>query len=82
MSTDIHSCSYFCDRPQCIRDQRDKFREILHAMPRTHIVLEVRDAEEMAAQFDYLADQTPIVSEQDELERLAQILRDKLAGRT
>jgi hypothetical protein len=27
---DIHSCSYFCDRPACIKAQRDKLREILY----------------------------------------------------
>jgi len=81
MSTDIHSCSFYCKNPQCIRDQRDKFREILHAMPRTHIVLEVRDAEEMALQFDDLAQQTQIRSEETELYRLAQILRDKITAR-
>ena len=24
---DIHSCSYFCDRPACIKTQRDQMRE-------------------------------------------------------
>lgn len=23
---DIHSCSYFCDRPECIKTQRDELR--------------------------------------------------------
>jgi uncharacterized membrane protein YcfT len=23
---DIHSCSYFCDRPECIKRQRDELR--------------------------------------------------------
>jgi hypothetical protein len=27
---DIHSCSYFCDRPACVKAQRDKLREILY----------------------------------------------------
>lgn len=27
--TDIHSCSYFCDRPECIKAQRDELRERL-----------------------------------------------------
>jgi hypothetical protein len=22
-TTNIHSCSYFCDRPECIKEQRD-----------------------------------------------------------
>lgn len=24
--TDIHSCSYYCDRPECIKAQRDQLR--------------------------------------------------------
>jgi hypothetical protein len=27
---DIHSCSYFCDRPACVKAQRDKLREMLY----------------------------------------------------
>ena len=27
--TDIHSCSYYCDRPDCIKAQRDELRERL-----------------------------------------------------
>jgi hypothetical protein len=27
--TDIHSCSYHCDRPECIKAQRDELRERL-----------------------------------------------------
>ena len=27
--TDIHSCSYHCDRPACIKAQRDELRERL-----------------------------------------------------
>jgi hypothetical protein len=33
MMTDIHSCSYYCDRPECIKAQRDELRERL-AQPR------------------------------------------------
>jgi len=25
----IHTCSYFCDRPDCIRAQRDELREAI-----------------------------------------------------
>jgi hypothetical protein len=25
--TDIHSCSYYCDRPDCIKTQRDELRD-------------------------------------------------------
>ena len=27
--TDVHSCSYYCDRPGCIKAQRDELRERL-----------------------------------------------------
>ena len=27
MTDDIHSCSYYCDRPECIKRQRDELRE-------------------------------------------------------
>ena len=27
--TDIHSCSYHCDKPECIKAQRDELRERL-----------------------------------------------------
>ena len=26
---DIHSCSYYCDNPLCIKAQRDRFRDLL-----------------------------------------------------
>jgi hypothetical protein len=25
--SDIHTCSYYCHRPQCIQQQRDQMRE-------------------------------------------------------
>ncbi len=28
MTDDIHSCSYHCDRPACIKQQRDELREL------------------------------------------------------
>ena len=27
--TDIHSCGYYCDRPACIKTQRDELRQKL-----------------------------------------------------
>jgi len=27
--TDIHSCSYYCDKPECIKAQRDELRDKL-----------------------------------------------------
>lgn len=32
MMNDIHSCSYYCDRPACIKAQRDELRGKLFAM--------------------------------------------------
>jgi hypothetical protein len=29
--TDMHTCSYYCDRPNCIKRQRDELREALFA---------------------------------------------------
>ena len=25
----IHSCSYYCERPECVKEQRDELRELL-----------------------------------------------------
>jgi hypothetical protein len=27
--TDVHSCSYYCDRPDCVKAQRDELRDRL-----------------------------------------------------
>lgn len=29
--TEVHSCSYYCDRPECIKAQRDELRNQLEA---------------------------------------------------
>ena len=29
MTNDLHSCSYYCDRPECVKRQRDELREKL-----------------------------------------------------
>jgi hypothetical protein len=29
---DIHSCSYFCERPECVKAQRDELRDKLAAL--------------------------------------------------
>jgi CMP-2-keto-3-deoxyoctulosonic acid synthetase len=29
MSDDIHSCSPYCDRPACVKEQRDKMRDAM-----------------------------------------------------
>lgn len=28
-ATDIHTCSYHCDRPECVKVQRDELREAI-----------------------------------------------------
>ena len=43
---DIHSCSYFCDRPACVKAQRDKLREILYE--REWVGLTNREIQEIA----------------------------------
>jgi len=25
----IHSCSYYCERPECVKEQRDELRQLL-----------------------------------------------------
>jgi hypothetical protein len=30
--SDIHTCSYYCDRPRCIKAQRDELRDKFQAM--------------------------------------------------
>ena len=32
MTDDIHSCSYYCDRPECVKAQRDELHERLDAL--------------------------------------------------
>ena len=34
MTDDIHSCSYYCTRPECVRTQRDQLRDELTALRR------------------------------------------------
>ena len=34
MIDDIHSCSYYCDRPECIKRQRDELRERMERVER------------------------------------------------
>ena len=29
----VHTCSYYCDRPECLKDQRDELRDRLDATP-------------------------------------------------
>ena len=38
--TDIHSCSLYCDRPECIKAQRDELRDKM-AQPEQEVSIEV-----------------------------------------
>ena len=42
--TDIHSCSYYCDRPECIKAQRDNLRERLVSMTDRELMQQAFDA--------------------------------------
>ena len=33
-TTDIHSCSYYCERPACVLAQRDVLRDHFYSHPR------------------------------------------------
>ena len=39
-STDMHSCSYYCDRPDCVRQQRDELRDRLEALAEQNAEIE------------------------------------------
>lgn len=36
MTDEIHSCSYFCEKPDCIKEQRDKLREMYLELADSH----------------------------------------------
>ena len=40
--TDIHSCSYYCDRPACIKAQRDELRESVEKLQGRYDLLQTR----------------------------------------
>lgn len=46
--SDIHSCSYFCDRPACVRAQRDELRGRIASLER-ELAAAREDAEFWAA---------------------------------
>ena len=63
--TEIHSCSYYCDRPECIKAQRDELRERLVSMT---------DRELMQQAFDAMS-----YGNTDEREAARIVLRNRLA---
>lgn len=32
MTADIHTCSYYCERPECVRRQRDELRDRMESV--------------------------------------------------
>ena len=65
--TDIHSCSYYCERPECIKAQRDELRDRL-AQPNDFnpdwdaMAVMVEEQQRMAKRIDELeAQQKPWV---------------------
>lgn len=44
MTDTIHTCSYFCDRPNCIKAQRDELRDRIAALEAENVELR-KDAE-------------------------------------
>lgn len=54
MTDQIHSCSYFCDRPACIKAQRDELRNRLAEAPRW-VSVPVELTREMLSAADYEA---------------------------
>ena len=47
---DIHSCSYYCDRPDCIKAQRDELRD--KVLNRTWVGLTDAEIEELDMAID------------------------------
>jgi len=57
--TEVHSCSYYCERPECIKAQRDELRERL-AQPEQEPVTAIRLLTEQCA---------ALIRERDELQK-------------
>ena len=56
--TDIHSCSYYCDRPECIKRQRDELREQLERVTAERDELRRRISEGVVLRRGILVDKT------------------------
>jgi hypothetical protein len=41
----MHSCSYYCDKPECIKSQRDELRETLSGVLEQNTELDAKLAE-------------------------------------
>ncbi len=58
MTDDIHSCSYYCDLPQCIKQQRDELREQLERVTAERDELRRRISEGVVLRRGILVDKT------------------------
>jgi hypothetical protein len=47
MTDQIHSCSYYCHIPSCVKAQRDELRDKFVAIPDTHRVVSVEFLDEI-----------------------------------
>ena len=50
----IHTCSYFCDRPECVRAQRDELRQKLEQTEKQWVGLTDDDIWEVFKEHDSL----------------------------
>lgn len=50
---DIHSCSYYCDRPACIKIQRDELRE---SAEKLDAVRQIMRRQDYTAVYDLMRD--------------------------
>ena len=55
--SDIHSCSYYCARPECVRKQRDELRAMYVRLADKHVSLvrQITDAKTLSS------DPTPLI---------------------
>jgi hypothetical protein len=81
--TDIHSCSYYCDKPQCIKAQRDELRErlaIIKSYPakdnppqspqRTWVGLDYQDKSKFSSWLDHKTDDEVFTAIDDLLRKM------------
>ena len=71
--TDIHSCSYSCTRPECVKQQRDELRSKLNTAE-----LDLFTAKRMCAALEALAQGRLDQKHSDRKQAL--VWRDKLAA--
>jgi len=60
MTDQIHSCSYYCLLPSCVKAQRDELRDKFVAIPDTHRVVSVETLEHLYSSAYYDEDEALI----------------------